>query len=153
MRYLAPVLALMFIAALPGVAGAGSGPVTEVLKGKTSQNLRADVRVGQDAQIVRVAVKYKARCRRSVHRGRIVWRDEDGEAGFQRDADFFSFFDSSTTRVRRKRAIVTSTVTGEPANGGGYEGQFRLTIRVSNRSGRTIDTCRTGTQTYRVSDE
>jgi hypothetical protein len=144
--------AAVAIAALPAAAGAGSGPVTETQEGRTSQRMPVSVEVGQDAQLVRVSLRYRARCGNGTTlRSRIVWQDEEGtDAGFERDADFFSYRDTSRGRYRGRRTIISSSLTGEPANGGGYEGKFSVRVRVRSRAGTTISTCRTGSQTYRT---
>jgi hypothetical protein len=41
-------------------------------------------------------------------------------------------------------------MTGAPAGGGGWAGKFSVVVRVKNRKGRTIDVCKTRSQSWRV---
>jgi len=137
--------------ALAPSAGAGSGAATKTVKGKTSQNLRAYVRIRANNSVARVGVRYKAKCRK---RGRFVtaglfWQDTASERGFERNGTAFS--DGGRTRARSGgyRLIIDSTMSGAPA-GSGWAGRFKVRVTVKNRRGRTSDVCKTGSRSWNV---
>ena len=141
----------MASAALPAVAGAGSGAATKTVKGKTSQNLRAYVRVRADNSVARVGVRYRAKCRkrgRSVRAG-LFWQDTADERGFERDGQTFSDGGRTTARSGGYRLLIDSTMSGAPS-GSGWAGKFKVKVTVRNRRGRTSDVCKTGSRSWTV---
>jgi len=140
------------VAVMPAVSGAGTGPATTKTEGETSQGLRAATQINGEGLTVYVSVRYKAKCgrRRPAFRSTFVWEDEDGEeAGFERDADAWADARVSRKRFGRRLAIATGRMSGGPGNPNGDEGKFRITVRITNRSGReTIAVCRTGVQSF-----
>jgi hypothetical protein len=140
------------IASMPAAAGAGAGPATQTVKGKTSQNTPAYARIRDDNSVARVGVRYIADCRKPRHtvRGGIYWQDRADSRGFERSGERFSDGGRHRGRIGRLRGVFDSRMTGAPLPNGGWAGKFRVTVRVKNRRGKTIDTCRTGLRSWRV---
>jgi hypothetical protein len=119
--------------------------------GETSQGRPVLLWVRDDGNVTLVKFKWQARCRK---RG-FVWRDnmyfrDRPEGPFQRNGGAFS--DGGTFKKRYRgglRPTFNTHMTGAPAEGGGWEGTFRASVRVFNRRGRMLDYCKTGSLTGR----
>ena len=103
--------AAVAIAALPAVAGAGSGPVTETQEGRTSQRMPVSVEVGQDAQLVRVGLRYRAKCGNgTTFRSRIVLAATNERRRRSSATPTSSRYVRHVTRRRRHSARRTAVV-------------------------------------------
>jgi hypothetical protein len=129
MRTLA--LAVAMVLSFAAVADARSW------RGETEQGRSVSVRTGDDGQVLRVRVSWRARCARGRYTSRTV---------FERPFDVAEpaeFEDSGSYRVSVRggyRARHTVFVRGTLA-GDRWSGTFRVRTRVL-RDGRLVDRCR-----------
>jgi hypothetical protein len=130
MRTLALAVALLICA--PAVADA------RVWRGETTQGRGVSVRTGDEGEVERVRVGWKARCRNGSYTSRTYFKvpfDMSGTTAFE---------DAGSYRSRRlrggfrghHRVHVQGTLAGDR-----WTGTFRVRTRVTRR-GRTVDRCR-----------
>jgi hypothetical protein len=146
--YSVTALCAVGLCALPATADAAMRKAT----GKTNQGQSAVAWVRDDNSVAHVLVKYKARCRKPgfVVTGRMGYRDNQRKP-FVRDGALFSDSGKGDIPYRRGKMVFTTAMAGGPSAAGGFEGSFRVQMRVYNRQGRLIDFCKTGVRTWSVS--
>jgi hypothetical protein len=124
------------VLAAPAVADAAT------YRGETRQGRLAEVRTGADGVVVQVRIKYRVVC--------------SDNKGFRAGVRFLPPLDlATTTAVRDGGTIAWRIKGGERARGrtsvegglrrsGRWTGNFRVTIRITRKSGRFVTNCRSG---------
>lgn len=131
--------ALVTVAALPSTAAA-----EKIFRGKTQQDRRVTLRVGDDDLLDRLRINwYTARCRQSGARFRhfTSTRRPYDESNIDAFRDVFSFTVRDDGGIRsRVRLVLTGTrVTDQAAEA--WNGTLSASV-VVRRRGRVIDRCR-----------
>jgi hypothetical protein len=139
--------ATVVLSALPATASAANRKAT----GKTSQGRQALVWVRGDGSVSYVRVRFKADCRKPDY----VWTDgmffrDRAPEPFQRDGAMFSNGGKFKKPYPGGSAAFNTMMTGGPSADGGFEGTFRVSVRLYSRKHRLRDVCRAQAVTWKV---
>ncbi|HEY6694676.1 MAG TPA: hypothetical protein VI006_17625 [Solirubrobacteraceae bacterium] len=126
------VAATVLAAALPAAASAATW------KGKTRQGRGVVVQTGDDGNVSRVRIGWKARCEKGRYSSQTLFRSLDS-ATATAFADEGSYRGHPTGyRARIWVHIVGSLDLGTSE----WRGTFRVRVRVTDKDGERVDTCR-----------
>jgi hypothetical protein len=143
----ASALCAVVLCAAPATADAAIRKAT----GETSQGKPVLLWVRDDGVVTLLKFKWEADCRTRgfVWRENMYFRDKP-EGPFKREGAAFS--DGGTFKKRFRGGVTVTyntAMTGAPAEGGGWQGTFRVSAREYRR-GRMVDFCKTGRLTWRA---
>jgi hypothetical protein len=134
MRALLVLVAVsVMAAALPAAASAATW------KGKTRQGRRVVVQTGDDGNVSRVRIGWKARCEKGRYSSQTLFRSPLDSATATAFADEGSYRGHPTGyRARIWVRIGGSLHLGTSE----WRGTFRVRVRVTDKDGERVDTCR-----------
>ena len=111
-------------------------------KGETRQGRLVEVTTGSDGLVTRARIRYRARCGdgKTLSSGVIFLAPLQAATatGF-RDGGVFRF-----KLGGGERAKATTRIEGGLRRSGRWTGDFRVTVRVTRKSGRFVTNCRSG---------
>jgi hypothetical protein len=118
-------------------------------KGETRQGRLAEVRTGSDGIVSRARIRYRARCGdgKTLSSGVIFLAPlQAATATDFRDGGVFRF-----NLGGGERAKATTRIEGGLRQSGRWTGNFRVTVRVTRKSGRFVTNCRSGRVGWKAS--
>jgi hypothetical protein len=127
------VAVALLAAALPAAASAATW------KGKTRQGRGVVIHTGDDGNVSRVRIGWKARCEKGRYSSQTLFRSPLDSATTT------SFADEGTYRGHptgyRARIWVHISGTLDPGTSD-WRGTFKVRVRVTRKDGERVDTCR-----------